>query len=172
MLGTASTGTAIATLSGASAFNATMAWFGGGALAAGGAGMAGGGLMLSGLVAIPLVAFASSASYSKATKMDEETANVIAAQKEIEKSIPALREYYHTARSQTNRLSGAFQTLCNRSEKIEDTLFPLGILSKVWRSVRGISGFGYFLIAEAFLLTQLNDCVSDFVCFFDVRQSE
>lgn len=46
--GVASTGTAIATLSGAAATNATMAWFGGGSLAAGGFGMAGGAVVLSG----------------------------------------------------------------------------------------------------------------------------
>lgn len=40
MLATASTGTAIGTLSGAAATNATLAWLGGGALAAGGFGMA------------------------------------------------------------------------------------------------------------------------------------
>ena len=38
-LGTASTGTAISTLSGAAASNATLAWLGGGALAAGGGGI-------------------------------------------------------------------------------------------------------------------------------------
>ncbi|AVI91336.1 hypothetical protein CW753_18200 [Klebsiella pneumoniae] len=41
-IGTASTGTAIGTLSGVAATNATLAWFGGGAVAAGGAGMSGG----------------------------------------------------------------------------------------------------------------------------------
>jgi hypothetical protein len=41
MLATASTGTAIGTLSGAAATNATLAWLGGGALSAGGFGMAG-----------------------------------------------------------------------------------------------------------------------------------
>ena len=40
--GTASTGTAIATLAGAAQTNAALAWLGGGALTAGGAGMAGG----------------------------------------------------------------------------------------------------------------------------------
>jgi hypothetical protein len=40
--GTASTGTAIVSLSGAAATNAALAWLGGGALAAGGAGMAAG----------------------------------------------------------------------------------------------------------------------------------
>lgn len=50
---TASTGTAIASLSGAAATNATLAFFGGGSLAAGGLGMAGGTVVLGGLVAGP-----------------------------------------------------------------------------------------------------------------------
>lgn len=55
-LGTASTGTAIATLSGAAATNATLAFFGGGSLAVGGLGMAGGTAILGGLVAGPALA--------------------------------------------------------------------------------------------------------------------
>ena len=45
--GTASTGTAIASLSGAAATNAALAWLGGGTLAAGGAGLAGGEALLT-----------------------------------------------------------------------------------------------------------------------------
>ncbi len=45
---TASTGTAITTLSGAAATNATLAWFGGGSIAAGGSGVAGGAVVLFG----------------------------------------------------------------------------------------------------------------------------
>lgn len=45
--GTASTGTAISSLSGAAATNAALAWLGGGALSAGGAGMAGGQALLA-----------------------------------------------------------------------------------------------------------------------------
>lgn len=52
-LATASTGTAIASLHGVAATNATLAWFGGGSLAAGGAGMAGGAAVLGGIVAGP-----------------------------------------------------------------------------------------------------------------------
>lgn len=55
-LAPASTGTAIATLSGAAATNATLAFFGGGSLAAGGLGMAGGTAVLGGLVAGPALA--------------------------------------------------------------------------------------------------------------------
>jgi len=52
-LAVASTGTAISTLSGAAATNATLAFFGGGSLATGGLGMAGGSMVLGGLVAGP-----------------------------------------------------------------------------------------------------------------------
>jgi len=54
-VGVASTGTAISTLSGAAATNATLAWFGGGALAAGGAGMAGGAAVIGGIVVAPAI---------------------------------------------------------------------------------------------------------------------
>lgn len=53
LLATASTGTAISTLSGVAATNATLAWLGGGTLAAGGGGMAMGTMVLGGIVAGP-----------------------------------------------------------------------------------------------------------------------
>lgn len=55
-LGVASTGTAISTLSGAAATNATLAALGGGSLAAGGGGMALGSTVLCGAVAGPVIA--------------------------------------------------------------------------------------------------------------------
>lgn len=54
-LATASTGSAIASLSGAAATNATLAWLGGGALAAGGGGMAAGAAVLNLIAAAPAV---------------------------------------------------------------------------------------------------------------------
>ena len=56
LLATASTGTAISSLSGVAATNATLAWLGGGSLAAGGYGMAGGMMVLGGIVAGPALA--------------------------------------------------------------------------------------------------------------------
>lgn len=69
---TASTGTAIATLSGAAATNATLAFFGGGSLAAGGLGMAGGTAVLGGLVAGPALLVMGIISGAKAGKNLEE----------------------------------------------------------------------------------------------------
>lgn len=72
MFASASTGTAIASLSGAAATNATLAWFGGGSLAAGGLGMAGGTLVLGGIVAGPVLAVAG---FIMAAKSEENLAN-------------------------------------------------------------------------------------------------
>lgn len=66
--GAASTGTAIGTLSGAAATNATLAWFGGGSLASGGLGMAGGTMILGGLVAGPVLMVAGMVAAAKAEK--------------------------------------------------------------------------------------------------------
>ncbi|WP_246019938.1 hypothetical protein [Limnobaculum zhutongyuii] len=59
LLATATTGTAISSLSGVAATNATLAWLGGGSLAAGGYGMAGGMMVLGGIVAGPALAIFS-----------------------------------------------------------------------------------------------------------------
>ena len=66
MLASASTGTAIASLSGAAATNATLAWLGGGSLAAGGFGMAGGMVVLGSIVAGPVLAVGGMMLASKA----------------------------------------------------------------------------------------------------------
>ena len=73
---TASTGTAIASLSGAAATNATLAFFGGGSLAAGGLGIAGGTAVLGGLVAGPALLVMGFVTGAKASKnLDNAYAN-------------------------------------------------------------------------------------------------
>lgn len=73
----ASTGTAIAGLSGAAATNATLAFFGGGALAAGGFGVAGGMAVLGGIVAGPALAIMGTVMGAKASaNLDNARANL------------------------------------------------------------------------------------------------
>jgi len=66
MLATASTGTAIASLSGVAASNATLAFLGGGSLAAGGLGAAGGMMILGGFVSVPALAIITAVTFAKA----------------------------------------------------------------------------------------------------------
>jgi membrane protein implicated in regulation of membrane protease activity len=84
MFATASTGTAIGSLAGAAATNATLAWFGGGALAAGGMGMAGGMAVLGGIVAGPVLAVGGMMLASKAR---EKLANAKRYQAEANKEV-------------------------------------------------------------------------------------
>lgn len=79
---TASTGTAISTLSGVAATNATLAFFGGGSLAAGGLGMAGGTAVLGGIVAGPALAVMGMVTGAKASaNKDKAYTNLYKAEK-------------------------------------------------------------------------------------------
>lgn len=71
-LGSASTGTAISSLSGGAATNAILAWFGGGALSAGGAGVAGGVAVIGGMLVLPAVALTAMFTHAAASKKIEE----------------------------------------------------------------------------------------------------
>ena len=91
----ASTGTAIGSLSGVAATNATLAWLGGGSLATGGMGIAGGTAVLGGLVAGPALALGGAILDRQAenklldalTNKDE----AIRFQKNVNKSVEILR---------------------------------------------------------------------------------
>ena len=78
MFGSASTGTAIAALSGAAKTNATLAWFGGGSKAAGGFGMAAGKLVLAGVVVAPIIAVAAVIANAKGRERLAEAKRVYA----------------------------------------------------------------------------------------------
>ena len=83
MFGKASTGAAISALSGVAAKNATLAWFGGGAIKAGGLGMAGGKLLLGGIVVAPVLAVAG---FVLEAKSKEKLANAKMVYAEAEES--------------------------------------------------------------------------------------
>ncbi|NGM85606.1 hypothetical protein G5B47_24715 [Paenibacillus sp. 7124] len=94
-LGTASTGTAIAGLSGAAATNATLAWFGGGALAAGGGGIAAGTAVLGGIVAVPALILMGAFSHVQASKkikqIEQEMHKILKAMDQIEANLLNMR---------------------------------------------------------------------------------
>lgn len=83
MFAAASTGTAISSLSGVAATNATLAWLGGGSLATGGMGMAGGVLALNALAAGPGLLIAAWYMGSKATSRLNNARSNIAKAKEF-----------------------------------------------------------------------------------------
>ena len=94
-LGSASTGTAILSLSGAAATNATLAWLGGGSLAVGGGGMALGSIVLGGLVTGPALLVASFFIGAKAeeirTAVFNECAKIDVAEAQMNQHVTAYR---------------------------------------------------------------------------------
>lgn len=118
VLATASTGTAIASLSGAAATNATLAFFGGGSLAAGGLGMAGGTAVLGGLVAGPALAVLGLVVGAKASKnLDAAYANYAKAE-EFEEQMNAAADLCYGIR----RRAAMFNRFLMRLQTIFDPL--------------------------------------------------
>ena len=121
-LGTASTGTAIGTLSGAAAKSATLAWLGGGSLSIGGGGVAAGTMVLGGLVVGPALLVAGFFANSKAEKVETEVAENIAemdiAEAQMEQQLAVVKivlrrvdEVYEA----TDKTDQALQSLLDRS---------------------------------------------------------
>lgn len=98
-LGSASTGTAIGTLSGAAAQNATLAWLGGGSLAAGGGGMAVGVVTLGSLFVGPAALVTGLVEMTRAarfvTEIEGKKAEMKVASVQIKQQIEMIEVYRH-----------------------------------------------------------------------------
>ncbi|MEP0801505.1 hypothetical protein [Funiculus sociatus] len=114
-VGVASTGTLIGSLSGAAAWNATLAWLGGGSLAAGGGGMALGSIVLGGITVGPAVligGFVLAGEGEKAlTKAREYEAQVNSAIAKIK----AAKDFMQQVKRRINELRNLLESLNNRA---------------------------------------------------------
>lgn len=114
-VGVASTGTLIGSLSGAAAWNATLAWLGGGSLAAGGGGMALGSIVLGGITVGPAVligGFVLAGEGEKAlTEAREYEAQVNSAIAKIE---PA-KDFMQQVKQRINELRNLLESLNDRA---------------------------------------------------------
>ena len=112
--GTASTGAAIGGLSGAAASSATLAWLGGGALAAGGLGIAGGTAVLGGIVAAPGIIAFGVFRQVKAGKVQKEAAEKIQQIKVQEAEIGRDQARLQTVRQRCNEVQRAIKELAEQ----------------------------------------------------------
>lgn len=106
--GAASTGTAIASLAGIAAQNATLAWLGGGSLAAGGLGIAGGTMVLGGIAAGAGLA-----------------AGGIILDKKAEESLTAAHEYYSKVEIEIEKMENiktALTAIIKNVDEISDAI--------------------------------------------------
>ena len=114
----ASTGTAIASLSGAAATNATLAFFGGGSLVAGGLGMAGGMMVLGGLVAGPALLVMGLITGAKSQeKLDQALINKAQAEE--------IMEALHTASDQCSAIRRRAYLFYSLLAHLDTYLLPL-----------------------------------------------
>lgn len=127
-LASASTGTAISTLSGAAATNATLAWLGGGSLASGGLGIAGGTAVLGGLVAGPLLAIGGAVMASKAAEKKDEAYEALSRVRGEVKKLEVVISKLKAISTYTNECNSVFKALLklwanelyNRFEKLAE----------------------------------------------------
>lgn len=116
-LAAASTGTAISSLSGVAAYNATLAAIGGGSIASGGFGMAVGAQILGGVVAAPvaLVAGLAYASYGaealqKAKQSKKEVDDYLLKSVSIQSRLASTKSYIDSLKFEVSSLHAHFQT--------------------------------------------------------------
>lgn len=98
----ATTGTAIASLSGAAATNATLAFLGGGALSVGGLGMAGGTMVLGGLVAGPALAVMGFVVGAKASANKDAAYSNLAKAKQYREEVKTIQVLCKAIRMRAN----------------------------------------------------------------------
>ena len=150
--GTASTGTAIASLSGAAASNATLAFFGGGSIAAGGAGMTTGAVVLGGIALAPVLIIGAfkftSYAEKKLTAAEEFSAQVDVAVEQINamiESITQIEKHFIQFESildmVATRLKQSLNTLMSRYAKggnsglTERSFFACVLLTKTLKRI-------------------------------------
>ena len=118
----AGTGAAIAGLSGAAATNATLAWLGGGALAAGGFGVAGGMCVLGGMVAAPMLLVLGFMSSAKAKENLANARSNLAKAKKVKSQADVMIAACNGISERTSLFWLAIEELSNRADAAVDLL--------------------------------------------------
>lgn len=184
----ASTGTAIAGLSGVAATNATLAWLGGGSLAAGGFGMAGGMAVLGGVVTGPVLAVGGAILASKAEEAKhnayENLANAkieIEVMKEAIVITNAIRVQFSEVSNVIKRLQAIFDRLffalkalvtenteyrtysAQEKELVRVTFYTAAALKQILEVQ---------LLTENGLPTSISERISDLIKFTELNESK
>lgn len=127
-LGSASTGTAITGLAGAAATNATLAWFGGGALIAGGAGMWGGSLILAIITIIPVFILSSWFTYKQAKYHERNRERVIESIKKLNEAFLRLSASVNDVHAKRIEISSFCDHFIKSSNPLLKDFEPSGFL--------------------------------------------
>lgn len=135
-LGSASTGMAISGLSGAAATSATLAWFGAGSLATGGAGIMGGVFVLSGLALIPAAVIGALLGNKRAQELKERLTELNGVNRENRQLWQELKRKAALVHQAKNQIQQGGERLRDETALANRKLFRFGVLSKLFRWVR------------------------------------
>lgn len=162
-LGSASTGAAISGLTGVAATNATLAWFGGGALAAGGAGMAGGAAVLGGLFAIPLVYIAAKNSHKKAKEIEDAIPEIDEATLRIREQLETFPPILEAVRGKRRETALLCREFIADVVKCSADIRPNGIFSVAKQKLRSLFGKDPYTKEQSEALERLTRSVTTFL---------
>lgn len=173
-LGTASTGTAIGTLSGAAATNATLAWFGGGALAAGGGGMAAGTAILGGIVVIPALTLVGVFSHVQANKkireIEKQMNEIIVSMDQLQANILKMELIGKRAGEILVSLQKTKVVFDDEIEKVYKIIYPTPVISKLIKWTRkNIFRKNYFSTKNLEQIQYIGSLATDFAILIDTK---
>lgn len=166
LLASASTGTAIKTLGGVAAKNATLAWLGGGTLASGGGGVAAGTTILGGLVVGPAILI-SGCVYDKSankfkTQVEENISKLKQDEAEKRKVIVVLDKVLDRVEELTINTDRLMLRLREQLDKTNSSNTSEGFITRIIQRVRRILGkTDPSKIKEAYVITKLAKSLAD-----------
>lgn len=170
--GTASTGTAISTLSGVAATNATLAYLGGGSLAVGGGGIAAGTAVLGGLVAIPVLVltgvFSHVAANRKIKEIAEKEYEVVKASEECHKALLCFELMNKRAGEVIHGVEISKETFEKEFDRVSRLIYP-HIFSKAFKFVRKLFGGSYFSQKDISQIGYIGEVASSLAQMIDQR---
>lgn len=165
LFGAASTGTAISTLSGAAAYNATLAWFGGGAIAAGGGGMAAGAMTLIDITGISILLYCSYKSHSKANEIERQTELLITEIRKLEDNNDYLENLEKSIHEELLLVKEKFDRIKKVNNHLENFLYPYGTLSAFRRNIREFFNQDFYTKKEYEEIAQLFNIIHETYTF-------
>lgn len=169
----ASTGTAINTLSGAAATNATLAWLGGGSIAAGGGGIAAGAAVLGGLIAIPALAVMGIFNHLSVNKQIKQIK-----EKEYEafEMIDLMKKNllaFDLIEKRSNEIGlsiSKFEQVFNiEFKKVYRAIYPIPLISRLIKSLKKNFGFNYFNSKDLKQIQYIGKISTDFAKLIDTK---
>jgi ElaB/YqjD/DUF883 family membrane-anchored ribosome-binding protein len=162
-LGTASTGTAIASLHGVAATNAILASLGHGTLAAGSAGMLGGKLALGGIVLLPAAAIMGVMAHAKAGEINEKAREIEEANCTNSRLLTDVKTQLPNFDRLLSQIGNAASDLETSVAKSHEALFKYGIFSRVLKRIRlWVRGY-YYTPTEMAYVEELRAAIDRFL---------